>query len=313
MLRAGTTNSDSARYDMVRAIVSAFSWRDFDTLVPTSTLAVQHELQRRNQMVPANEILGDLFELRDLQRIKGGYWIPSSTHLAISADIGLVVSGLPTQELDVEIGPLVNSIGASRFVRSGELERVGVPKIPLLEWLASPVSTRLWVEDMLRTVHYIDPYGMEAPEVYRHWKMSSPVRWMRLDNMVSLDERVVLARHQSRDRRSNYYLLRVRDRRVIAMHELSLNSDDVVRLMCGLRSIGDDPLICRVAHETNGPYVRVRVGMLPGAERRLLMALGQLAKNEQTFGMEAVVPDCTLTTVLDIIEALGCKVEMEVP
>lgn len=309
MSHAETMSLDSSCYDLVRAIVSAFCWQDHKMLVPVSTLVVQYELRRRNQELPTKDMLRDLSDVRDVQRIDGGFWLPTPTHLVLSQDVGFVVSGLPTQELPAHYGLDINSLGTSRLIAGNSFDHIDAPRIQLSEWLFSPCSTRRWVEDLLKSAQYSEPYGMNSVEVFRNWKEQTTDRWVRFESAVIPSEQIVLARQRSRELRSNYYLLQVRGRKILAMHELSNTRDEIVRLMCGLRVIGDDPLICRVINERDKKFVRLAVGMLPRAEQCLLMALGQIVVFDQKRPIEAVVPNRTIATVLEIIEALGCKIE----
>lgn len=303
-------HTETVIYDVVRAIVAAFAWRDGELLVPVSTQAVKHELHRRCREESATDILSHLSEVRDLQRLDGGFWLPAPTHLVSCDQFFLVVSGLSTHEL-VQLARVdSDQFGVSRTISADNVQASTLPVTSISEWMDAPTSTSEWTEWVFRSAQFGAPLAVDNFEVFRHWRANAKGRWLKFGDAQGMRDGIFLARHQSLRYRSNYYLLRIRKSGVEAMHELPPGFD-IPRLMCGLRSKHGDPLVCRIWEEADAMLV-LHAGVVPASERRLLRAIGAFREVEDRFVSEALIPRFALKCVTGVFESLGYTVERRV-
>jgi hypothetical protein len=132
--------------DALRAILSAFSNRVGDGCKPVSIVSIQHELRRRNRNPGITARLRELAEVRDIQDVGRGFWVPAPTHIVRLGEASLVVSGLPNQELARRFGISPLSFGVSRVLRQEAGIPADLPRSALREWTGAPKSTADWTQ-----------------------------------------------------------------------------------------------------------------------------------------------------------------------
>lgn len=306
-----TQHLTASNVDVVRAFLHANANRYQDYAIPVSVTAITLELRRRQMPIPISESLQLLMLIRDVQSLGRGFWVPVPTH-RISADgFDLIVSGLPNQELIRRYGFQYFGFGASRLISSDCPRLSDVPFSAFREWLDAPPSTEIWTQSQISAMRFSEPLGLDSAEYFRHWPGVNGARWTPLANGGIRESGFVLARHRASTGQTNHYLLKIARKRIIAMSEQPHDSDFILRLQFGLRSIEGDQPVVRVAHMPETSTTKLRIPRVPMAERRFLLSVGEVT-DEHSFGhATAIMHGATVGASIAILTALGCLIVWE--
>ena len=295
--------------DLVRGVLCAYCWRDEATLVPTSAVAIHHELRRRNRDFGAVDALNILSMSRDVQRLEHGYWLPTPTHLVGGRGVVIVASGFPTSDLRTRHGNLIRRGNISRYVDDLEaMVNRPQPIIRSADWLQFPTSTVKWLRNYVREAKFGSEFRSEGIEVFRHWKAPSRSRWSLLANALERNEKYVLARYAGPQAGSRYVVLNLLRGTVRGVHELPPDQETLVRIMCGLRASSDDPQSLTITVMPDS-MIKVCAGLLPPPERQLLDCLGSVRERSSRGAIEALLPASARTEVRELFDALGYLTE----
>jgi hypothetical protein len=298
---------DPASLDALRALLSAFANSGADFADPVSHLTLHHEFRRRNKTRNVTAGLQLLSDVRDVQRLSRGFWLPATTVLVPCVGFRIVVSGNPTHLLQGEFQDVMIATGASRLIAGTVSPDVAQPTIPFLDWLNGPENTLTWAQTQLKTPKMVDPHGLVGMEIFRHWKAANPRRWVPVDSQWPGDSEMLLARHRGTTGQTNHYLLKTQARRIIGMAELPHALDTVLRLQVALRAMSGDNAV--FFHETTPAEETVRISYptLPDAERRLLNAVSTPKPQRNPGLWDAAIPSIAMEQVVSTLTALGLE------
>lgn len=262
----------SALLDQVRGVLFAMSNGDSDLLSPVSTLAIRQALLTRNVSAEAAPLLETLNELRDVQSLKRGHWLPVHSRVVPFGDVALLVSGQPTAMLNLDYGIEIQTPGLGRLLTVVGDEANLLPTESLNRWLEAPASTTDWCEQIIRTGEFGEPAGVSEMEVYDHWSHWAARRWVPASS-CNVPDGVIFARHvHLQTKATNHYLLRFRNSSPKAMHELP-HGFDSLRLGIALRRQAGNSPSFSLCQDIDGKW-ELRGPAVPRAEFRLLRALG---------------------------------------
>lgn len=293
--------------DLVRALLSALSWREQDVVTPVSTTSIHHELVRRNRTIRAADALADLAGIGDAQRLDHGYWLPCPTHGATDGGLVVLVSSEPTEALAASIGASIHRGGIGRFLSGGQALKRPVARVSISQWLSTPPSSPEWLKNYLESAAFAPPIQMEDAEVYRHWRGPIGRRWLRLADGLVSDERHLLGRVGGPNSR-RYMILKASRGHLTGFHEPKLGFD-LARTICALQAMSGDPI--RVVAQADEKRDRLSLAspIVPDRESAFLQCLGSVHVSESSSKVEADLPLEAHADVYRVFTALGCKVQ----
>lgn len=293
--------------DLVRALLCALSWREQDALTPVSSVAIYHELLRRDRHFSAADALATLSLIGDAQRLEHGYWLPSPTHGATDGHIVVIVSGQSTPELVGACGPAIRIGDHGRYLISANELRLRLALVPLCQWLDTPKSSVQWLRDYLASASFVPPFHLDDVEVYRHWRDSLGRRWLPLSEGLRSGERNILARLGSSGA-TRYFLLRIARGVLVGFHELPVGFD-IARAMCALHTISGDPILALLRTDSAQPNLSLSCPIVPAKERIYLQCVGVRHAGDELSPDETRLPLEARPDIERLFTALGCNVQ----
>jgi hypothetical protein len=93
------------------------------------------------------ETLGILSDLKEIQHLGGGYWVPAPSRNIRIEDEWLIISSVPTAHLPQDLN-LLNSCGFARNAKNPNSEW---PTQELSDWLGTTKDLRMWISEYLIT------------------------------------------------------------------------------------------------------------------------------------------------------------------
>lgn len=290
--------------DQVRGVLTALANRGTSLLQPVSTNAVLAALRRRNRELDTGKCLGRLSHVGDVQRLRGGLWLPCSTTLVRCAGLLIVVSGFPTPRLAIELGVNPVTRGDSRVITGTSVSEHDIRLRDFDTWCRAPTSSITWAESLIVNAQYWQGTLMEGMQWHDHWSESIYRRWNELDANVDLSRGPVLARIRHRHGAADYFLLR-RGSCGLEMAEVPMSEGAHQRLRYALLAASGNPAAFRVTRSVDG-FVEIVVPVdLPGPESMVLTALGRALTTASTWEQVLSIPESALLQVKRTLEGLG--------
>ena len=152
--------------DAVRALMTALSNRTNGVVTPVSIVALQNAVRGRVSSMELSAGLGVLREIRDIQALGRGFYVPVPSHLVPLGGLALIVASLPNQEVERLYGFRPVAPGSSRLALETRALKA-LPECALLDWLGTPVSTIRWTKDKLTRARFQEPIDLKAYEVFQ--------------------------------------------------------------------------------------------------------------------------------------------------
>lgn len=293
--------------DLVRALLSALSWREPETLTPVSAVSIHHELVRRNRNISAANALATLSRIGDAQQLEHGYWLPCPTHGATDGDIVVIVSCEPTDALATSHGSSIRRGEFGRYFTAANELKTTISTVSLAAWLQIPSSSVEWLKDYLESAAFAPPVALDEVEVYRHWPARNPRRWLPLPEALGSGERHLLARIGPLGLR-RYLFLRSARHALKDFHELPPGFD-TPRAMCALQQTAADPIIAAFKKSESGAGLTMTSPIVPDRERVFLQCVGTIHSRSNSSKIDVELPSEALAAVHRIFSALGCNVQ----
>lgn len=284
--------------DQVRGVLFSRSNVGEPFLVPVSTLAVRYALVARRISNEVRPLLNMLLDLRDVQDLPRGHWLPVSTRCVPCGECALLVSGTPTDFLRRDYGVQIGGEGLGRLLIGTPLS--GLPSEPLTRWLGSPASSLNWCDELLSRATFGDSFGWQDLHLYDHWSSRSSSRWKQAGESVTPDG-PILARSVQEGVVTGYYLLLSGKGSMRGMYELGRDFESRRFALAMLHRAGNGYGYSLCRHDPN-IYV-LKCPYLPVQEERLLRALGPV--EETGRGLLAYVPSAAVAAVEDVLKNLG--------
>ena len=268
--------------DQVRGVLAALSNRSTSLLQPVSTNAITAALKWRNRSFDSGQCLDRLSRVGDVQRLRGGLWLPCSTTLVRCAGLLVVVSGLPTTRLAAELGEDPQSLGDCRTVAGSSVAESDIRLRGFGTWCRAPESSLRWSEALIANARYWQGTLTEGMEWHDHWTPGRRGRWSELHPDVDLERGPVLARLKSRYGAVEHFLLR-RNGSALQMAEVPKVEGEHQRLRYALLAAAGNPAKFRLIRQADG-FVEVSVPrILPGPEVMVLGALGRVLSDPEEW------------------------------
>jgi hypothetical protein len=304
-----TTGSPAANgeLDALRAILSAFSHRVGESCTPVSIVSIQHELRRRNRNPELVTRLREISEVRDVQDLGRGFWLPVPTHIVQLGAASLVVSGLPNQELTRRFGIKPFGFGVSRVLREETTMSEGLPHSALHEWIGAPEFTADWTRGWIESTKRHVPFGIDGAELYLSWVNRTARRWAPMCDNIPDRDGTYMCRVRAVDGRSSYFMLSFNRRKATSLQEVPSDLDTILRLQFGLRSLHGNPNWYKAPSGDLTSDKTVELPLLPSAEARLLKAVGVVQASASGYGLTVSLPEFVTSTVINCLAALGLE------
>lgn len=293
--------------DLVRALLSALSWREQDAVNPVSAVSIHHELVRRNRDINAASALSTLSRIGDAQQLEHGYWLPCPTHGATDGDIVVVVSCESTEALAMSLSSSIRHGDYGRYFTPTWEESSRLATVSISQWLGVPRSSVEWLNSYLESAAFAPPIQLSDVEVYRHWPGRAARRWVSLAEAFSSSERYVLARIETRGARQ-YMFLNIVRRTLKSFHELPVGFD-LVRAICALRRISGDPITIDSTLNESREQITVTCPFVPDGERVFLQCVGAVVVRDDSSMFEVELPREAQADVIRLFTTLGCSVQ----
>ena len=290
--------------DQVRGTLAALSNRGTFLLYPVPTHAITMALNRRNRTLDSGQCLDRLGRVGDVQRLRGGLWLPCSTTLIRCASLLVAVSGLPTLRLAAELGEEPHTLGDSRAIAGSSIAESDVRLRDFSTWCRAPVSSLRWSEALIANARYSQAALIDGMEYHDHWTVGVRQRWAELCSDVDLLHGPALARFRSRPGAAEYFILR-RDLGSLQMAEVPKSEGEHQRLRYALLASAGNPSEFHVIRQSDG-FIEVGVPrILPSAEAMVLTALGRAFTSPDEWVQKFSVPEPAWPQVQRMLVALG--------
>ncbi len=251
----------------------------------------EQQLEGDTQPDPIRRVLQALSDLREVEHVGEGYWLPTPVRLVElpAQDAILVIGGLDTAELRRVLHPSVQVLWITRTLPRAALEPATLEDRSLWQTLPDylgdpPPSLAEWTTGLLeRAARSLttSAAGYTRFEVYAPKVQGSRLqyfRWMPVEQFSKLPEGLALCRTTERYQLGprRYWLGTIAAFRgeAGADKEYTVDSKDVLRLQYGIDLRQTFPT--RVLVRQRGEDVLVQFeNFLPPEERRLLIAFGK--------------------------------------
>lgn len=289
--------------DQVRGVLTSLANRGASLLQPVSTNAVSGALKRRNRILDSDDCLNRLSRVGDVQRLRGGYWLPCPTTLVRCAGLLVAISGSPTRRLAAELGEDPLTIGDSRIVLGMSIADTDIRLRRFDTWCSAPESSLRWAETLIRNARYWRATLTEGMEWYDLRTARNHSRWneLRLDTDISRGP--ALARLRGRQG-SEYFLLR-RSGDGFEIAEVSKHQSEHQRLRYALLAAAGNPAPFRLV-DTGDGFVELSVPrILPAPESMVLTALGHTLTPPDAWEQVIRVPESAWPQIAKMLAALG--------
>ncbi len=244
-----------------------------------------------------------LRRLGDIETIGGGFYLPTPTRIVFWGDWGIVLSGLPIQELSRIDGLRPTMPGIARVIRTLP-SSCRLPLCPPIAWLRTPSSTVTWADATIRATRFHDPYGWEHLDLFNTHKKLGAFGWSKITNSHQQIPGTYLARNSQGKGPRTYYLLRVGRNDIDALGELQIRGSDIRRLQLALMAMAGEPFRYSISSGA-GDKIALRVPFLPDQERFLLECIGTLQMDPREHWEIAWIPAYTRGAVTEVLHALS--------
>lgn len=291
--------------DKVRGVLAALSNRGTSSLLqPVSTNAITAALKRLNRSFDSGQHLDRLAKVGDVQRLRGGMWLPCSTTLVRCAGLLVAVSGLPTARLATELGEDPQRLGDSRTIAGSSIAEADIRLRDFGTWCRAPVSSLRWSEALIANARYLQGILTEGMEWHDHWAAGRRGRWRELHPDVDLERGPALARLRSRHGAVDHFLLR-RFGGALQMAEVPKVEGEHQRLRYALLAAAGNPAQFRLASQADC-FIEVSVPrVLPGPEAMVLAALGRALTDPDEWEQVFRLPESAWPQVERMLVGLG--------
>lgn len=292
----------AADIEAIRALLSAYANRD-GVPAPVSVLSLRRELTRRMMAPDTAQQIDLLRRIGDIESVGGGFYLPVSTHVVVFDEWGLLISGLPTQEIRRLYGIEITTPGSARVIQKLPSAAL-ISRRSGLDWLGTPRTTREWTEILIRGARFADSYGWDTLEIYNVDRRVGPLGWISAGSNIEGLTGVYLSRNAIGVGPRSYYLLRFGRAGVDGMSELHLHGTEIRRLQFGVRARAAENFLFSMSH-IDEHSVLLSAPFLPAEETKFLEAIGHVMPRSDGKGIQTNVPVFAQNVVAQCLLALG--------
>ena len=321
------SQDDSWRAEALRACLWALSGQGQDPVrtVRITNMALSLSLSDAPEderdclrgMLDALEAVGDATYL-------GGLWLPAPTRIVTAPEgkVGLLVGGLPTSLVPLELRGQLTACGAARrFPLGSDLERwlgeLGTSREDLQAWCGMPEAPlERWGEGVMATP--LTPFNPDGAQVQAYLPGApktggSPraqgFRWGSLPGIPGAT-RLLVRQERVGAFRDDFYVAEVAGGNVVCSGPL-LPGDDRRRLMYFLDAQAGESSRVSLQREEGGGMCLTLSSELPPPELRLLAAYGTLLPNEtgKYYPRRWLLSNDSLVVIRGALEALRIQVK----
>lgn len=273
--------------DILRSVICSISRSD-----SSSCLKKSHILKIENL---ANifgfegdclSVLEQLSDLREVERLSNGFWLPAPSRSVPLNDEFLIISPLPTAHLPSEI-ELQNGIGLGRL---GKASFPSEPIQSIEDWMGLPKSLRFWIEDelskaqktLVRTV-----LERDSLEFYVPWAKETSLKagirnWVGSSNIPLHNRGTILLARRSDGGMTSYYWCSFKDD-ILFESQNSVKSSEIIKIQYAFEILNNAPWRELSLVESNDQSsFRCRFP-LPSEVDRFLIAIGLREQLEKGF------------------------------
>lgn len=273
--------------DILRSVVCSISRSDSNSYLKKShILRIENLANIFGFEGDCLSVMEQLSDLREVQRLANGFWLPAPSRSVPINDEFLIISPLPTSHLPSEI-ELQSGIGSAR------LAKAPLPSEPIQsieDWMGSPKSLRFWIEDelskvqktLVRTVLERGSLEFYVPWAKETSSKSGMRNWVGLSDIPIFNrEAILLARH-SDGGVTSYYWCSFKGG-ILFESQNSVKSNEIIRIQYALEILNSAPWreLSLIQNKDQSSF-RCRFP-LPSEVDRFLIAIGFREPLEKGF------------------------------
>jgi hypothetical protein len=267
---------ESDHLDWVRAALCAFSYQSPKTARPVHIHRLNWYAARTAPGLEVQRSLAVLERIREVQRLAQGHWLPTPTRSVPIDAIHVLVSALPTRELQRRWGDTV--LLGDGACRTTSRQLTEIPCESFRSWLGAPADMPEWTATQYRdAAKALCPaeFNQSELEILQLNHTRSALAWKPAPEAfgaVAPDE-LLLCRPVAEERRAEIFIAQHRNARLTA--QASVLARNRRRLVWGTaRQLG-----LRVVPTVSSDASRMQFELpqrLPPEEERLISALGSI-------------------------------------
>lgn len=295
--------------DILRAVICSIARSD-----SSSQLKKSHILKIENL---ANifgfegdciSVMERLSDLREVQRLANGFWLPAPSRSVPINDEYLIISPLPTPHLPGEID-LQSGVGF------GRLAKTAFPSEPIQsieDWMGSPRSLRLWIEgelskvekSLVRTVLERENLEFYVPWARDSSNKSGMKNWVGSSDVPLSTKGSILLARSTDGSMTNYYWCSFKDG-ILFESQNSVQSTEIIRIQYALEILNNAAWRELSLVENKDQLTFKCRFPLPSDVDRLLVAIGVREPLEK--GMQYLIQ----SKHLDLVSAIFAKIHIK--
>ena len=273
-----------------RAVIAAFAYVSREQSREIHVMRLRSAFERAGLTHALRYALAVLTLMREVQELGSGYWFPTPTRLVPIAQTALVITPVPTAELQRHLAVL--RAGHARYVSS--YAKGVLPEQSLEDWLGIETGKSTdWTKEILRRAEdslgpTIDVEGVElfsVRQLTRRGRVINACVWTG-DGRKALTSKagLVLGRKRVSQTYYRYFCGILKGAR---LREEAEAPADIPRLQYGMAALAGAPLSVEHANTESGSVFTI-LCRLPQAERRLFTALAHKTGGtwEKTYAIE---------------------------
>jgi hypothetical protein len=301
---ASSFNSSIDIVEYVRGQFSSLSYINDITAREVHVLQIRKTFERagiENELRFALKVL-DL--MREAQNLGNGYWYPTPLRVVPMDDLAILVSSLPTQELQRNFEGVIRE-GYARVIPL--TESPDFPRQLLDDWLGLDVDDSvLWCErqikialaDMKPTIPSGSVQFFTTRSVRSFFGKTTEPQWVKgPQHCLAWQENIILCRERIAAEYYRYFFGKVFGTR-LTNEGPTLNN--VSRVIFGFSALMGNPISVIIDTKNGGSVFRIATN-LPRPEWQLLLALGVRDGKVFRVRCEAFVP-----IIAERLRRLGC-------
>jgi hypothetical protein len=291
--------------EVTRAAICCLCFDTATSARPVHGTAVNHFFRRYFPEDICSPSLEKLDELREVVRLRNGFWYPSSARLVCLSGHALIISPQPTQTLRRITKIKIMDSGLARLC-----DKISVPPLPkqsLDDWMGVPPSLAEWTSNVIReSFASLRPTIGEGRgvEVYPRWRAGKAgSSWLQVSGALDAPpNRPILCREPTSFGARRYFLAQLMNGQLVSESAVTF---DPARLRYGLDLEVGRSMTYVLSEGRKTVHLMLRRS-LPQGETRLLNAIA-LGKTSGAGYFEYTFSSEMAGDIVRALESLGLK------
>jgi len=294
-----------------RGQLAALSYALSDQARDVHILRLRNAFDRAGVGLRLKFVLRVLNLMREVQELKGGYWVPTPLRLVTLNKDAILLAPIPTEELKRHFGD-VERAGYARVLPDSC--GIDLPRQALEDWAGfDSMNARIWAELAIERAWKeisptVEPKSIEyfclkristamGDRTSPHWT-TDPRR------AVAAKNRILFCRSRQTESYYRYFLGTVEKGRLATE---SSPPKEVDRLHYGFAAVVGQPITVFLDKRQDGYLLRI-FAPLPRPERRLLLALA-VRRNSESGKVYELRTEAHSHLLSSKLQRLGCEIQ----